>query len=120
MRKAVLEDLPIIMAMVKKTIEEMHGNNNWQWDEKYPQEHDFVWDIQNGELFVAERNECLAGFICINQVEPLEYKGVTWSCNESAYVIHRMVVGTDYRCRGVGGKWSVMRLNWQFIMEYPA
>lgn len=104
MRKATLGDLAEIMKMVAQTIAEMHSYNNWQWDETYPQERDFAGDIEKGELFAADRNGRLAGFVCINQAEPVEYKGVPWTRNEPAFVIHRMVVGTEYRRQGVGAE----------------
>ena len=102
MRKATMADLADIMTMVKNTIIEMHGYNNHQWDETYPQENDFSNDIDRGELFVAERNGGIAGFVCINRIEPDEYKGVSWSTGEPAIVIHRMVVGAEYRRQKVG------------------
>ena len=104
MRKATLKDLPDIMTMVKKTIEEMHSYDNWQWDDTYPQESDFMNDIDKGDLFVAERNGVVAGFVCINRIEPAEYVGVPWSRGELAFVIHRMVVGGNFRRQKIGSE----------------
>ncbi|EET84500.1 putative acetyltransferase [Clostridium carboxidivorans P7] len=55
MRKAVIEDTKEIMQIIKETIAEMRTYNNTQWDENYPQEKDFMKDIQRGDLYVAER-----------------------------------------------------------------
>jgi hypothetical protein len=52
------------MEIIKRTIVEIHIYNNTQWDENYPQEKDFVSDIQKGDLFVVEREGELVGFIC--------------------------------------------------------
>ncbi len=76
MRKAIPDDLPAIMKVMQDTIKEMRSYNNTQWDENYPRESDFVADIAEGELYVAERGGCLAGFICINRVEPPDYRAV--------------------------------------------
>ena len=104
MRNAVLADLPDIMCMVQQTIVEMHSYNNLQWDENYPRESDFAGDIEKGDLFVAERDGHVAGFVCINRVEPMGYGGLPWSSDAPAFVIHRMVVGTAYRRQGVGAE----------------
>ena len=61
-------------------------------------------DIDKGDLFVAERNGVVAGFVCINRTEPAEYIGVPWSKDESAFVIHRMVVGEKFRRQKVGSE----------------
>ena len=104
MRKAILKDLPDIMMMVKQTIVEMHSYDNWQWDDAYPRDADFMIDIDKGDLFVAERNGVVAGFVCINLIEPAEYLGVPWSKDELAFVIHRMVVGENFRRQKVGSE----------------
>lgn len=101
-RQAILDDLPFIMDIVEKTIREMRDYNNTQWDEIYPQTSDFAADIEKGELFAVDRDGCLAGFICINRVEPVEYNGLPWSQDYSALVIHRMAVDPNCRGNGVG------------------
>lgn len=102
MRKAVIEDTKEIMQIIKETIAEMRTYNNTQWDENYPQEKDFMNDIQKGDLYVAEREGKLVGFICINKVEPVEYNGLNWSLNEDCMVVHRMAVNPNYRRSGIG------------------
>ena len=102
MRKAVIGDLKEIMEIIKETIAEMHSYNNYQWDENYPQEKDFMNDIQKGDLFVAEKNGRLVGFVCINKIEPVEYNDLNWSLKEDVMVIHRMAVNPAYRRNGIG------------------
>jgi len=101
-RKAVLEDLKAISKIIKETIVEMHSYNNYQWDENYPQEKDFIKDIENGDLFVAERDGILVGFVCVNKIEPIEYNGLNWSLNEDVMVVHRMAVNPSSRRSGIG------------------
>lgn len=103
-RKATMNDLGSIMEILQKIIIEMHGYNNFQWDENYPQAKNFAADIENGDLFVSERENKIAGFICINRDEPIEYKGLKWSLAEKALVIHRMGVSPDYRKAGIGAE----------------
>lgn len=102
MRKAVMEDIKDIMEIIKGTIAEMRTYNNTQWDENYPQEKDFINDIQKEDLYVVEREGKLVGFVCINKVEPDEYDGLNWSLKEDCMIVHRMAVDPNYRRSGIG------------------
>jgi GNAT superfamily N-acetyltransferase len=102
MRKANLEDIKEIMNILRKTIIEMHSYHNNQWDELYPQEKDFMNDIHQGDLYVSERDGRLVAFICVNKLEPAEYRGLNWSSTKDVMVIHRMAVAPEYRRKGVG------------------
>lgn len=101
-RKSVKEDINDIMGIIKETIAEMHSYGNYQWDENYPQEKDFMNDIKKGDLFVAEKEGKLIGFVCINRIEPAEYNGLNWSLNDEAMLVHRMAVNPVYRRTGIG------------------
>ena len=100
-RKAVKEDLPGIMGIIKDTVAEMKTYGNTQWDDSYPQEKDFAKDISNGELYVDERKGEVAGLICVNQVEPAEYEDLNWSLKEKAMVVHRLSVNPKLRRMGI-------------------
>ncbi|CAB1262183.1 GNAT family N-acetyltransferase [Clostridium sp. MT-14] len=101
-RKANVRDIEDIMKIIKRTVEEMHTYNNTQWDENYPRKEDFINDIQKESLFVLERERHLAGFVCINKVEPAEYGDLNWTLNEEAAIVHRMAVNSNYRRIGIG------------------
>jgi GNAT superfamily N-acetyltransferase len=101
-RKANYTDIKEIMNIIRDTVVEMHSDGNTQWDENYPQENDFLKDIQKGDLYVCERDGNLAGLVCINKIQPLEYKGLPWSKEETAIIVHRMAVSQSYRRRGIG------------------
>ena len=101
-RAATMDDVSNIMEIVQAVILEMHGYNNFQWDENYPLVEDFAGDIKKGTLFVYIQGEKIRGFVCINRDEPSEYDGLKWSLSEEALVIHRMGVSPDYRKVGVG------------------
>jgi GNAT superfamily N-acetyltransferase len=90
------------MKIIRETITEMHSYGNTQWDENYPKEKDFLMDIQEGDLYVSERNGILVGFACINKIEPAEYTGLLWSIQEPAMITHRMAVSPAYRRSGIG------------------
>lgn len=114
-RKANLNDINKIMAIIKTTVEEMKTYNNTQWDENYPQDIHFISDIENEDLYVDEVDEELRGFICVNYVEPKEYEQLKWASKERAMVVHRMAVNSDFRQQGVGT--NLMKFADQLALE---
>lgn len=107
-RKARLEDLPIIMQIVKEVIPLMHASGNTQWGEDYPTEEVFEEDILAETLYLSEGNDegkhIIEGFICINQDESEEYIPLKWQADSKAVVLHRMAVSPRSRGRGVASK----------------
>ncbi|MDR3585162.1 MAG: GNAT family N-acetyltransferase [Desulfosporosinus sp.] len=103
-RKAKRKDLDSIIEILQKIIIEMHKDNNFQWDGNYPQYKDFANDIEKGDLFVSVRENTVAGFICINRDQPIEYRVLKWSSAENEFVIHRMGVSPCCRNAGIGAE----------------
>lgn len=101
-RKANLKDLDQIMNIISETVEEMKTYNNTQWDENYPQVKDFENDINNGDLYVDLLDDQVVGFICVNYVEPDEYKCINWVSNAKCMIVHRMAVNSNYRNKKIG------------------
>lgn len=104
MRKAQVQDLDVIMAIMKTTIQFMQNYGNTQWDENYPQQSDILQDILHEAMYVSERNGQLAGFICINHAEPTEYQSLPWAQPGIAVVVHRMAVADAFRKQGVASE----------------
>lgn len=102
--KAKLSDIKGIMEIINNTVEEMKLYNNTQWDENYPQGKDFEKDIESGDLYIEVEDNKLKGFICVNYIEPKEYKELNWSSNEKSMIVHRMAVNPKFRNCGVGSK----------------
>ena len=65
-------------------------------------EKDFIADINEGDLYVSERDGKLVGFVCVNKIEPVEYWGLNWPSTKKVMVIHRMSVHPEYRRSGLG------------------
>jgi N-acetylglutamate synthase-like GNAT family acetyltransferase len=101
-RKAKLQDLDMIMNILKDTVAEMHSYGNYQWDEEYPNKQVFINDINEGSLYVDEEHGLVIGFLCINKKEPVEYKGLNWSLDEESYILHRLAVDIKHRKEKVG------------------
>ena len=103
-RLATTTDLDAIMKIINDTIAIMKTQNNTQWDENYPTREGFFDDIISNTLFVEEENGAIAGFICINTIEPKEYDTLCWKGNTTSFVIHRMAVAPAFRRKGIGHK----------------
>ncbi|MCY6484832.1 GNAT family N-acetyltransferase [Clostridium aestuarii] len=103
-RKATMSDLDEIMDVTKNIVKEMNSYNNYQWNNNYPKKEDFISDIAKESLFILEKNNELAGFTCINKIQPLEYNDLNWSLDTEAYVVHRLAVNSKYRKEGIAYK----------------
>lgn len=99
-RKANLNDVDGIMDIVNQIVVEMKESNNTQWDENYPKAENFKQDIEEGSLYVDEFEGDLIGFVCINDLQPDEYKEMNWISDEDVLVIHRMGINPKYRRQG--------------------
>ena len=102
-RQARAADIDAVMQIIEATIIEMHAYGNRQWDKDYPQRDDFLGDIQEGSLYVYEKNGDIGGFVTLNTIEPDEYQGLNWSSEATSLVVHRMAVAPHYRRQGIGG-----------------
>lgn len=101
-RKAQMNDLEGIMAIVAGVKEEMRAEGRAQWGDSYPLSGDFAADIAAQTLYIHETAGRIGGFVCVNAIEPEEYRDVLWSRNEKALVIHRMAVDGHFRKQGIG------------------
>jgi GNAT superfamily N-acetyltransferase len=103
-RKATEADLDRIMDLIVRVVRNMRAEGIDQWNDDYPIRSDFRADILAGELYLDESDEeprGIRGVVCINQVEPEEYRAASWSREGPAVVIHRLAVNPDFRRRGV-------------------
>ena len=103
-RTALLSDLNQIMEIVETSKSDMHSYDNFQWNKDYPKENDFIKDITEGTLFVYDIKGIIAGLICINKIEPNEYKNANWSMTKQSVIIHRLAVSNEFQSQGVGYK----------------
>ena len=103
-RTAIISDLNQIMDIVETSKLDMHSYDNFQWNKDYPKENDFIKDITEGTLFLYDIKGIIAGLICINKIEPNEYKNANWSMTKEAAIIHRLAVSNESRSQGVGYK----------------
>ena len=69
-RRAVKNDIDIIMNMLPEIKKGMLESGNTQWDENYPLRSDIENDVNEGNLYVYIDEDGLEGFICINSTQP--------------------------------------------------
>ena len=103
-RLATTNDLPQLMALVRRTVPLMHAAGNMQWDDAYPNEDIFARDIELDELWLTESAAgAITGVAAITTDQSPEYAGVGWNIHEPAIVIHRLAVDPEHRGSGIAG-----------------
>jgi ribosomal protein S18 acetylase RimI-like enzyme len=102
-RLATREDLPALLALMRRVVPLMVAEGNLQWDESYPNEAVFQRDIDLGQLWVADAETGIAGLAGITTDQGPDYAQVGWDINEPAIVVHRLAVDPAFRGAGVAG-----------------
>lgn len=100
-REATLQDVPAIMAIVRRVVPLMRANGNLQWDDTYPNAAAFERDVERAQLWVAEIEGEIAGVAAITTDQEPEYANVGWDISEPAIVVHRVAVDPAFRGQGV-------------------
>lgn len=109
-RKGVVDDLPQIIRIVQDVVSMMNAEGNFQWNETYPRESDFLKDIEAKVLYVAVLDQSLedlphgevVGFVAITTHQPTEYAALEWGndCTQ-AIVPHRLGVSQKVHGKGI-------------------
>jgi ribosomal protein S18 acetylase RimI-like enzyme len=100
-RLATQDDLPALMALVRRVVPPMLAAGNRQWDEHYPNEAVFEQDIALTQLWIAEVDGALAGVSALTMDQEPEYAEVGWDLGTKAIVVHRLAVDPAFRGAGV-------------------
>lgn len=103
-RKGTKEDLKKIMDIVQQTVNIMESEGNDQWNRTYPQDQDFLADIEAGNLYTAIFDGKVAGSITVDQTQAEEYKNASWRKDEPCFVFHRLAVDPEIRGEGIASK----------------
>ena len=101
LRRATLDDVPAVMAVIGRVVPLMRASGNLQWDDTYPNPEVFARDIAKEQLWVAEIDGSIAGVAAITDEQEPEYARVGWDITEPAIVVHRVAVDPQLRGRGV-------------------
>jgi GNAT superfamily N-acetyltransferase len=100
-RLGTLNDLPAILKLIAEVVPRMVAEDNFQWDDTYPNAGVFENDIALQRLWVAEEDGNIAGIAAITTDQEPEYATVGWDITEPAIVTHRLAVGDRYKGRGI-------------------
>ena len=99
-RLATKDDLPSLMAIVRRVVPLMRATGNLQWDSTYPNEAVFQRDIDLNQLWVAVVAENIAGVAAVTMDQDPDYTQVGWNIEEPAIVVHRLAVDPAFRGQG--------------------
>jgi ribosomal protein S18 acetylase RimI-like enzyme len=100
-RRATPEDIPAILALVRRVVPLMNASGNFQWSADYPNEAVFQTDIAQNHLWVAELDGTMAGIAALTQDQDAEYAQADWDVTEPALVTHRLAVDPAAQGQGV-------------------
>ncbi len=102
-RKAILAELKQIDKIALAAIANMKKAGITQWDENYPRFANFAKDIENGNLFVCERNNEICGVMALMPEQDDAYLTISsWQEKpENTLVIHRVVIDPKHGRTGV-------------------
>lgn len=101
-RKATLDDLEEIYALVSYAVDDLIRKEILQWDEIYPTKEDFRDDINKNQLYVGLTDNQIAVVYALNQESDKEYQNGNWKYPDRPYyVVHRLCVHPNFQHRGI-------------------
>lgn len=101
-RKATLDDLEEIYALVSYAVDDLIRKEILQWDEIYPTKEDFRDDINKNQLYVGLTDNQIAVVYALNQESDKEYQNGNWKYPvRPYYVVHRLCVHPNFQHRGI-------------------
>ena len=101
-KKAAIEDINIIMEIIKEAVIDMENQGILQWDHIYPNEEVINKDICEGNLYTYSEENIIKGFIVLNEFQDKEYETINWKYNSyENLIIHRLCVNPKYKERGI-------------------
>lgn len=104
-KKAKIDDLPAIMALVNDAVKNLQKHGNMQWDERYPLDIDFIPEIEAGTQTLVYINDRLAGVYSLSTEHDEQYDSVRWSYEyEPFMVLHRFILHPDFQGKGLSTK----------------
>lgn len=106
-RAASEEDLPRVMEIVRDAQASLKKHRVDQWQDGYPREENFRFDMARGECFVLLHGQEIGGFFTLSDREEESYAAITdgkWTEGMAYCVLHRAAVAKEYRGSGMAEK----------------
>ncbi len=94
------EDIPQIMKIVDDARASLGRFNVDQWQGEYPEDKNFLSDMELGQCYVIRHGEDVAAVFALSIIPEPCYDGITdgkWSSDAPYCTIHRSAVSGDYR-----------------------
>jgi ribosomal protein S18 acetylase RimI-like enzyme len=100
--EAEANDVTAVMRIIALCLAQMRAAGIQQWDEIYPNIRVVEEDVRLRSLFVIRESGPSVAAICLNDVQPDEYRGVPWRCAAGrTMIIHRLCVHPDWQAHGL-------------------
>lgn len=100
---ASMQEFNTIISMYQTAQKELRENDIHQWDRHDPSREMIREDIENGNLFVAKKNNQILGSIVLDEEHDPEHAEVNWLVPEQPTLyLHRLVVHPDFQGEGTG------------------
>ena len=106
-RPATEDDLPELLRIAGEASAWLKKQRVDQWQDGYPAERHFRFDLERGECFAVLHGGELAGFFVLSTREEPSYAGITdgkWTADMPYCVLHRLAVAAKYRGTGLADK----------------
>lgn len=103
LRKATIEEVPIIWEILQQAIEQRRLDGSKQWQDGYPNEQSIINDINNGYGYVLVNNAVVIAYAAIIfGIEPA-YTNIEgkWLTNGDYVVVHRVAVSNLVKGQGI-------------------
>jgi GNAT superfamily N-acetyltransferase len=99
--QAQIHDAPAIMELITLCMQGMRASGIDQWDDIYPNLAVVEEDALAQSLFVILEDGLPVATICLNEVQPEEYRPLAWQIvTGKSLVIHRLCVHPSWRGHG--------------------
>jgi len=100
-RPARIDELAILLTIVRAATRHMESQGILQWDDVYPDKATLQKDIEKQHMHVIEVNGQIAGMISINNEQSPEYQVTQWRYPGKALVVHRLTIDPSHQRQGL-------------------
>lgn len=112
LRLATEADLPSVLEIVALTVPLLNAAGNFQWDDTYPNEAKFKYDLSKNYLWVCEASsdstsKRVVGLCAITMDQDPEYSDCGWDTSVLSIVPHRLAIHPDFRRHGLAAKFML-------------
>jgi ribosomal protein S18 acetylase RimI-like enzyme len=99
--KALPAEAPLVMEIIDLCRKHMRAGGSEQWNDLYPRLEIVQEDADSGSLYVLRDGDADIGAVCLNELQPPEYKNLGWRYTAGpALTIHRLCVRPDCQAKG--------------------